>query len=191
MLQPSVLAERFSSVLSSVELFVRQSLRQSPEGDVREASRERIVTGFTDALADYVAGAVDLTGDPLLPQPTAAALRSLVVPLFSVEGRTTPDGIGDEMQARVNAAWVALFPLSFALVTPPPGAVQKTSSTAPVPGPPLDLSAIYAGRTPESFTAALAGAFHASLSATPHVVLSLVATPTGPVPAPPLTGFVR
>jgi hypothetical protein len=207
MLQKSILTEGFEGVKTSNEA-VFESVAQEVEGlreqigqgltpeefqsrakevadQKTEGMFDRSIDQYAQVLAAYLNQMQDPFGDPPMQPFTLGQTRPIFEPigrLFEAPG---------SVDAQVQSAWAALFPVTFQLATPPPGSVQKTSSIGAVaPLPPVTPALTGASSYDDAF-GRLADTIHQAASSIVVTVNHLVSTPSGPAPGPPIVKPVQ
>lgn len=140
----------------------------------------------TEALLSLLNGMVDATKDGLLKPITDPQVRPFARALNSYyEGEDQVKRMDREWQV----AWLALFPLTFKLTTPPPGSVSKVTSTAAAPKEYPQFSYVLerADGTLEGMANNMAQTFVNAIGSTSHTITHMVPATPSPVPGPPIT----
>jgi hypothetical protein len=154
---------------------------------------EAIIANMTSALTTYINGLSDGTGDGLMVPFTEAQVKPFITALRAYGNSTVlPDA--DEVQARWDVAWAALFikPVTFTLTTPPiianPLSITKLSSIATPKDVPQASQVVGVTYTDsKAWAQALAEEFEDALVSCDTVITHLISSPTGPIAGPIIT----
>lgn len=162
-----------------------KDISENAMGDLTEKTIDR----YADAVAKYLNGMVDPTGDSLLNPFQRSDTRPLIEALKqpNENARAVPP-----VDARVQSVWASYFPLQFALNTPPPGSIRETSAIG-APVPIGTMAPVITGNknSHEDAFKKLADIIHAAASQITVTIQHVISTPSGPAPGPPITGPVQ
>ena len=190
MLSQSALETQLSSAFANAETSGRSFTSTEEARAGRAPVLETLIVECAQAVADYLNTAQDPTLDGPLVPVTAPQCRGLVAPLFDFSTRQerSYEAMEATAHAAVNTAWLSLFPWVFGLAIFVPPIIAEVTAACPIPGTLPPFLELYRKDTQADFIGAYAGALHTAVTSTVCTITTLVASPSGPVPGPVITG---
>jgi hypothetical protein len=161
-----------------------KSIAEDKTGDLTE----QVIDNYAQAIADYLNGMIDPTGDGPLKPFKKGDTKPIVEAFIQPNGEVLAV---PPVDARVQAAWLALFPIQFSLNVPPPGSVKEVSAIAP-PVPIGTMAPVISGeKSHDDMMKQLANVIDTAARQITVTIQHMIPSPSGPVPGPPVVGPVQ